>query len=72
MFEGKKEIWKGVTCDGGATFDWEPVTANSQMDNLRPVVPKWDASHTALLWLRGTYTSAQSYSFKVVGLVEEN
>jgi hypothetical protein len=69
-FNGKKEIWKGVTCDGGATFDWEPVTSNSQMDNLRPVVPKWDASHTALLWLRGTYTSAQSYNFKVVGLIE--
>lgn len=71
-FRGKKEIWKGVTCDNGATFDWEPVTANSQMDNLRPVVPKWDAKHTALLWLRGTYTSAQSYRFKVVGLIEEH
>jgi len=71
-FDGKKEIWKGVTCDNGATFDWEPVTANSQMDNLRPVVPKWDAKHTALLWLRGTYTSAQSYSFKIVGFIEQN
>jgi hypothetical protein len=69
-FTGKKEIWKGVTCDDGASFDWEPVTANSQVDNLRPVVPKWDQSHTALLWLRGTYTSAQSYNFKVVGLIE--
>jgi hypothetical protein len=71
-FSGKKEIWKGVTCDGGATFDWEPVTANSTMDNLRPVVPKWDSSHTALLWLRGTYTSAQSYNFQVVGTIEEH
>lgn len=72
QFTGKKEIWKGVTCDNGKTFDWEPVTANSQMDNLRPIVPKWDSKHTALLWLRGTYTSAQSYDFKVVGLIEEN
>src|SRR5690606_7188732 len=71
-FRGKKEIWKGITCDNGATFHWEPVTANSQMDNLRPVVPKWDSKHTALLWLRGTYTSAQSYNFKVVGLIEEH
>jgi hypothetical protein len=70
-FAGKKEIWKGITCDGGATFDWEPVTANSPVDNLRPVVPKWGAGNTALLWLRGTYTSAQSYDFKVVGLIEE-
>jgi hypothetical protein len=70
-FGGKKEIWKGVSCDEGATFNWEPVTANSQVDNLRPVVPKWDTEHTALLWLRGTYTSAQSYNFKVVGLIED-
>jgi hypothetical protein len=69
---GKKEIWKGVTCDDGATFEWEPVTANSQMDNLRPVVPKWDAANRAVLWLRGSYTSAQSYNFKVVGLIEQN
>jgi hypothetical protein len=40
------------------------------MDNLRPVVPKWDTEHTALLWLRGSYTSAQSYDFDVVGLIE--
>ena len=69
---GKKEIWKGVTCDDGATFDWEPVTANSSMDNLRPVVPKWNKEHTALLWLRGTYSTAQSYSLQVVGLIEDH
>lgn len=69
-FTGKKEIWKGVTCDNGATFDWEPVTANSEMDNLRPIVPKWDTSHAALLWLRGTYQTAQSHRLKVVGLIE--
>lgn len=71
-FTGKKEIWKGVTCDNGATFTWEPVTANSTMDNLRPIVPKWDTTHTALLWLRGTYSSAQSYNQQIVGLIEEN
>lgn len=71
-FSGYKEIWKGVTCDDGATFDWEPVTANSTTHNVRPVVPKWDANNTALLWLRGTYTSAQSYNQRVVGLIEQN
>jgi hypothetical protein len=69
-FYGKKEIWKGVTCDGGASFDWVPVTANSTMDNLRPIVPKWDGSHRALLWMRGTYTSAQSFNTAIVGLIE--
>ena len=58
---GKREICEGVTCDNGATFTWTPLTARSTMDNIRPIVPKWDANHTALVWLRGTYTSAQSY-----------
>ncbi|HYQ43302.1 MAG TPA: hypothetical protein VER11_15080, partial [Polyangiaceae bacterium] len=56
---GKREIWRGTTCDNGTTFKWTPVTANSTKDNIRPVVPRWDASHTALLWMQGTYTSAQ-------------
>jgi hypothetical protein len=66
---GKHEIFMGVTCDNGATFKWAPITQNSTVDNLRPIVPKWDAQHTALLWLKGTYTSAQSYNFTVVGTI---
>ena len=65
----KREIWRGTTCDNGATFKWTPVTARSTVDNIRPIVPKWDSSHTALLWLNGTYTTAQNYAMKVVGLV---
>ena len=41
------------------------------MDNIRPVVPKWDAQHTAVLWMRGTYSTAQSFNMAVVGLIEE-
>jgi hypothetical protein len=63
----KHEIFMGVTCDGGATWKWAPITQNSTVDNLRPIVPRWDESHTLLLWLRGTYSSAQSYNFEVVG-----
>ena len=66
---GKHEIFQGTTCDNGATFKWTPLTAKSTMDNLRPIVPKWDATHTALVWLRGTYSTAQSYALKVVGVV---
>jgi len=63
----KHEIFEGVTCDGGVTWRWAPLTQGSTVDNLRPVVPKWDASHTLLLWLKGTYVSAQLYSLAVVG-----
>ncbi|HYP98106.1 MAG TPA: hypothetical protein VER96_05500 [Polyangiaceae bacterium] len=66
---GKREIWRGTTCDQGATFKWTPVTANSTKDNMRPVVPKWDSSHTALLWMQGTYSTAQKFSTKIVGTI---
>jgi hypothetical protein len=65
------EIWKGVSCDNGATFTWTPVTMNSERENLRPVVPKWDVKNTALLWFRGNYQTAQMYSAEVVGIIEK-
>lgn len=64
------EIWKGVTCDDGSSFTWTPITMNSQNENLRPHVPKWDAKNSALLWFRGNYQTAQKYSAEVVGILE--
>ena len=66
---GKREIWRGTTCDNGTTFKWTPVTANSTKDNIRPIVPKWDANHTALLWMQGSYMTAQGYSMAIVGVL---
>ena len=65
----KREIWRGTTCDNGATFTWTQLTARSTADNIRPIVPKWDSTHTALLWLNGTYMTAQNFQLKVVGLI---
>jgi hypothetical protein len=64
------EIFEGNTTNGGANWTWEPITFNSTMDNLRPIVPKWDATHTALLWMRGTYSTFTSYNLDIVGLTE--
>jgi hypothetical protein len=64
------EIFEGVTGDGGANWDWSPITANSTMDNLRPIVPKWDGEHTALLWMRGSYSTYTDYNLDIVGLTE--
>lgn len=63
----KHEIFMGVTCDGGATWKWAPITQDSTVDNLRPVVPKWDADHTLLLWLKGNFITSQRYDLQVVG-----
>jgi hypothetical protein len=64
------EIFKGVTTDTGAAWTWSPVTWNSTRDNLRPIVPAWKKNNTALLWWRGTYTSAQLYDGAIVGLID--
>jgi len=67
---GIREIFKGTTTDAGLSWSWTPVTWKSVRDNFRPIVPAWDSVHTALLWWRGTYTSAQSFDAAVVGLIE--
>jgi hypothetical protein len=68
----KREIYQGTTCDNGATWEWTPITQNSTVDNIRPIVPKWDSTHTALVWMKGTYNTAQNYSMQIVGLVSEH
>jgi hypothetical protein len=50
-----RELYRGSTADGGATWRWEPITANSHTDNLRPIVPAWYDPRTILVWMRGSY-----------------
>jgi hypothetical protein len=66
----KHEMFKGVTSDGGATWKWTPITQNSSVDNLRPIVPQWKSDRTALLWLRGNMRRSQDYDMQVVGIIE--
>jgi hypothetical protein len=61
------EIFEGITTDGGATWQWTPITYNSSVDNFRPIVPKWDGDHTALLWLRGNYSTYVSHNLNFMG-----
>lgn len=63
----KHELFEGVTCNGGTTWSWAPLTQDSKLDNLRPIVPKWDSNHTLLLWLSGNYITAQRFDLAVVG-----
>jgi hypothetical protein len=65
---GRYEIFEGTTTTGGASWTWSPITFNSTVNNLRPIVPAWDNDHTALLWMRGTYSSFTNYDLDIVGL----
>jgi hypothetical protein len=65
-----REIFRGTTVDVGATWQWQPVTANSTMDNLRPIIPKWNDPRTALVWMRGAYRNNHGeWTTAVVGLI---
>ena len=66
---GAREIFKGVTGNSGASWTWTPITQNSVRDNFRPIVPAWNKDNTALLWLRGTYISAQLFDASIVGII---
>lgn len=66
------ELFHGVTGDGGATWHWNPITADSDADNLRPLVPIWDDPRVALVWMRGKYEHNRGpWSTKVVAMFLE-
>ena len=65
------ELYEGVSTDDGATFTWTPLTANSSMDNIRPIIPSWDDDRRIVLWMRGTYHSYTSWNTQIVGLIQE-
>ena len=65
------ELFEGTSKDDGATFEWTPLTANSLVDNIRPVIPSWDADRRVVLWMRGTYRSYTDWSSRIVGVVQD-
>jgi hypothetical protein len=64
------EIYRGVTSDGGQTFDWEQITVGSQADNLRPIVPENHGYDRSLVWFNGTYTSYTSFKTRVLTILK--
>ena len=63
------ELFRGETADGGESWRWQPITSNSTVDNLRPIVPKRNAENTVLLWFRAKYHSYRNYQTEVVMLM---
>lgn len=61
------ELFRGVTRDGGKTWEWTAITKNSESDNLRPIATDTGNGRTFLAWLRGEYRTYTDYNQKVVG-----
>jgi hypothetical protein len=70
--DGKRhwEMFRGSSADEGRTWRWTPITRDSTLDNLRPVVPRAAKGRAStLLWLRGRYRAYTDYDLEVVGLL---
>jgi hypothetical protein len=65
-----RELFRGERGSNGK-WTWTPFTRNSTVDNLRPVIPKWDDRRTAIVWMRGRYVHnhGQWYSSIVAAIV---
>ena len=63
-----RELFRGTTLDGGASWTWIQLTTDSTADNLRPIVPARSGGRTALLWLRGELRTYTDYDLEIVGL----
>ena len=62
LFDGHRQ--------GDGSYTWTPLTANSNVDNLRPVITMSNSGAWVLAWLRGRYTTYMDYDLKVVGIVQ--
>jgi neutral ceramidase len=67
---GRLEIWKGVTADGGRGWTWTAITRNSATENMRPIVPVGHPGKTFVLWFRGEYPAYKRYETEVVAFTD--
>jgi hypothetical protein len=52
-----------------ASIDWKPVTMDSTVRNIRPIVVAGEG-YRVLLWLRGPWETFTNYHSDVVGIVK--
>lgn len=64
----RREIFRGTSKDGGASWRWKPITRRSTTDNIRPIVLEYTGKEV-VIWLRGRYTSYKDYDLNVIGRV---
>lgn len=69
---GKHEIYRARIKpeDDISTIDWKPVTRNSPVRNIRPVILR-DGDNRVVLWQRGAFNTYKDYDLNTVGFVEK-
>ncbi len=67
---GRKQIFRGMTTDQGATWTWQQLTFDAGADNIRPYLPRQNYFTHCILWMRGRYDTYHDYDTDIVGILE--
>lgn len=62
------ELFVAKSDDQGASWSFTPITQNSSLDHIRPLVVRAEDGQKALIWLAGSYGSYTEYDLSVTGL----
>ncbi len=65
-----REIYAGITRDGGGIWDWEALTERSASENLRPYVVRNASGKHCVLWFRGAYRGYTDFETEIVGVLD--
>jgi len=68
---GKHEIYRAKIdpADDVSTINWQPVTKNSPVRNIRPMILR-DDNRRIILWQRGDFRTFTNYDLDTVGFIE--
>lgn len=72
IYNGRYQIFRGITKNDGATWAWKQLTFDINQDNLRPIVPRNHLAKICVFWFSGQYKTSVNFKTKVVGIFEKN
>jgi len=64
---GRYQIYRGTRT--GDNWEWQQLTFNSNIDNLRPIVPQHRGSVVSVVWFRGIYNTSIDFKTEIVGIL---
>jgi rhamnogalacturonyl hydrolase YesR len=68
---GRYQVYRGVTTDRSKTRNWQQLTFDPHVDNLRPFVPRKHRHKICVIWLRGKYHTYTDYHTEIAGILEK-
>ena len=65
------QIYRGVTSDGGNSWDWKQLTNDDDRDNLRPIVPKGHNFEFCVIWFSQKISPGKGFDSEIRGIFEK-